>query len=75
MQENPQINSLVMKTVLMLIPVFAGPALIAVLVIKRLDISGAMALLPVTGALCVSWLIVLRMQVWGRNSVRNIIRK
>ena len=75
MQENTQINSLVMKAVVALVPIFVVPALLAVVIIKHYNLKGALALLPIVGALSISWLFVLRLQMWGRNSVRNIIRK
>jgi len=71
MVDSKKINLLVMRSVLILIPVFVVPALLAVYIIRSMNLDGAIALVPLVIALLLSWTLVFKMMSWSRRQLKG----
>lgn len=71
MNDPKKINKLLMKSVLVLLPAFIVPALVAVIIIKKYDMSSLQSLLLIACALLVSWFVVFQLLARVKKSLKS----
>jgi len=63
------INNTALKMILLLMPVFIIPAVAAVILIKRFELSSLGSMLAIFAALGVSWIFVMLLVRWSKQLI------